>query len=210
MKTVLYTGLDAPISSDTNVIHTPLIQIVPKDVSEIALAFEKAKSATHIIITSKTATTLSSPHLKSLINKQFISVGAATTCSLQNLGITNILTASNECQEGIIELLETLALTNPFFFWPHSALSRPIISEYFKQKAYPFIEYVLYNTVFKAPAFALNFEQIDEIHFPSSSSVDAFFHFFGAPPKHAKLHTKGPVTSAYLEMRRAKTYTIIS
>lgn len=192
----MYTGLEAPNRTDAEVIHLPLITILPK--VPIASAFARINEATHIIVTSKTTVALAKEHFQNA-EKIYISVGSATTAHLKAIGIKNIMTAKNECQEGIIELLEELALTNPTFFWPHSSLSRPILSDYFKEKNYPLIECHLYDTHFAAPQQRIDLATIDEIHFTSPSCVQAFFHHFGPPPAHISLHCKGSVTKTCLD-----------
>ena len=194
MIRALYVGLQAPNRQDANVIHLPLIEtIVRKD----AYAhFSELDKATHIIMTSKTTVSLSQEHLQN-IKVPIISVGKETTKSLKSF-TDNILTAENECQEGIIALIEKLNINDPLFFWPHSALSRPNLVEYFEKKGYRFIEFSLYDTHFKAPEKVIDLETVDEIHFSSPSTVDAFYHFFGPPPKHCRLYTKGHVTQKQL------------
>lgn len=189
---MLYVGLEAP--SGDNVLHVPLIKIVSK--TTIALPQE----TTHIIVTSKTTVALCA---SSFANQTlpFIAVGAATARALTNLGIHNILTASNECQEGIIELIENCKFVQPHFFWPHSSLSRPILKEYLSKKGYAFTECDLYDTYFIEPQEPVDLQTITQIHFTSPSCVDAFFAYFGAPPLHIELHTIGPVTKAHLNQR---------
>ncbi len=199
MKRALYVGLDAPKVDDKEVIHIPLIQTLP-----IANCnFDKLHDATHIIVTSKTTC----HYAKECFQKSastFISVGSATTKALAALGINNVHTALHECQEGIIELIDGLALDNPLFFWPHSSLSRPLLKDYFEVKGYSYVDMVLYDTVYVAPKEAVDLESFDEIHFSSPSCVDAFFQFFKALPNNAAIFTKGHVTKAALEQKRTK------
>ncbi len=198
MKKALYTGLDAPKRQDIEVIHAPLIKIIPKEAKEVASAFATIHDATHIVITSKSTVALAKEFLTQ-ISAPFISVGKATTSHLEAIGIQHILTAKNECQEGIAELIDSMNLKNPIFFWPHSSLSRPVLSHYFKEKHYECIEFALYDTHFVRPEDPIDLQAIDEIYFTSPSCVEAFFHFFGPPPKHATLHFKGEVTKKHLE-----------
>lgn len=193
MKYALYVGLDAPKRHDVNVIHIPLIKIAPKPPHELKTQFEKLNKATHIIVTSKSTVAIAKEHFQ-LHPAQFISVGSATTKQLLAIGIQNILTAKNECQEGIIQLIEELQPKSPFFFWPHSSLSRPILSQYFTQKNYSYIECSLYDTHFLTPEVNIDLQTINEIHFTSPSTVEAFFAHFGRPPAHITLHTIGPIT----------------
>ena len=188
----LYVGLEAPSGDD--VLHVPLIKIVPKSNVDCNIPQE----TTHIIVTSKTTVAICT----SIFAKQslpFISVGRSTTLALTALGISNVLTASNECQEGIIQLIDAGQFTQPHFFWPHSSLSRPTLKKYFLKKGYAFTECTLYDTVFTEPTISVDLQKITQIHFTSPSTVDAYFQYFGAPPSHVKLHTIGPVTKAHLD-----------
>lgn len=196
MKSALYVGLEAPKQSDVRVVHLPLITIAPSP--KLESCFARIDEATHIIVTSKTTVALAKKYFQNA-KKIYISVGSATTTHLEAIGIKNIITAKNECQEGIIELLEELAIANPTFFWPHSSLSRPIINHYCREKNYPLIECHLYDTHFVTPKEPVNLETIHEIHFTSPSCVQAFFHHFGSPPNNISLHCKGAVTKACLD-----------
>lgn len=200
MKTILYVGLDPPIRDDAHIIHCPLIQVLPTPLVHLP----PLDSITHVIVTSKSAI----PYLKPLPiwHTSFLSVGQATTRALQLAGALHITTATNECQEGLIELINGQNLHRPSFFWGHSSLSRPLISDFLQQKGYPLINTVLYETKFKKPNTPLSFDIIDEIHFSSSSTVEAFFHFFGPPPKKIRLHTQGPITQKCLEQHLLSCY----
>jgi len=56
----------------------------------------------------------------------------------------------------------------------------------------------VYETHFKAPESTPDFTNIRDIYFTSPSTVDAFFHFFGKPAGHIKLHAIGHVTEQHL------------
>ena len=198
----LYVGLEAPSGDD--VLHVPLIKIVPKT----NVVCNIPPETTHILVTSKTTVALCASFFTNL-TLPFISVGRATALALKTLGIHNILTASNECQEGIIDLIESSKFIQPHFFWPHSSLSRPILKEYFSKKGYAFTEFDLYDTHFIEPTVPVDLQKITQIYFTSPSCVDAFFQFFGSPPSHIELHTIGPVTKAHLD-HKIKGYAIVT
>lgn len=196
MKTALYVGLDAPMRSNVKVIHCPLIEVIPrpKDSPDIKDALAKLPEVTHVIVTSKTAATCLL-ELNIDPSKVFLSVGRKTSDALY--WTKNVLTAQRECQEGICELIEELKLSSPLFFWGHSHIARSFITE----QLHPLIECVLYETHYKAPARPIDMNTIDEIHFSSPSSVDAFFHFFGTPPSHIVLHSRGDETKKALNKK---------
>ena len=103
-----------------------------------------------------------------------------------------------ETAEGIIQELDKQDLENVHFFWPHSALSRPVLSEYFTLKNHPFDEIVLYDTLPQKPGPLPSEEAFDQIIFTSPSTVDAFLKLFGKFPEGKVLKAIGPVTAKYL------------
>jgi hydroxymethylbilane synthase len=192
---LLYTGLEPPEMRTKRLIHHPLIKTVPLNPS-----FEGLKEATHVILTSKMAVTyfMERVSLKEVQSKQFISVGKMTTEKLSSYGISAITTAHTESQEGIIELLKE---SKACIFWPHSTRSRPILLQFLEENGFSYTSCELYDTQFQCPAEPIDFDQIDEIFFSSSSTVDAFFSLFGPPPKNKKLLTQGSITENHLTQR---------
>jgi len=98
----------------------------------------------------------------------------------------------------MVSLIESLPLDNVYFFWPHSALSRPILSNFLKRKQLRFKECVLYDTMMNPAVRPINLEGVDEIHFTSPSTVEAFKKLFGALPKNKILRAIGPITEEHL------------
>ncbi len=208
MHTILYTGLECPkeyhTRTDVHLIHCPLIEVVPRPYAQISDALSHLQKATHVIVTSKTAVYCLKPYLFLASKAQFLSVGKATTSTLENLGIHDILTAESECQEGLISLISAQPLQSPFFFWGHSALSRPLLKEFINKSAVPHIAFVLYDTRFKEPSLPISLDNIDEIVFSSPSTVEAFCHFFGSLPQNKKLSAKGQVTEQAIKSKLLK------
>lgn len=189
---ILYLGLDAP----PNCFHYPVIKIMPKELSQQDLA--NLTSSTHVIFTSKTAVQILKKQAQNLKDKTILAVGKKTAGLLQDFGF-NPLVASNECAEGIIDLLKEIPLTNPQFFWPHSNLSRDLISSFIKEKGYRFFEAIIYNTVPQTPLPIPNLNQFEEIIFTSPSTIDGFLAIFGTLPPNKKLTAIGPITEKKLQ-----------
>jgi hydroxymethylbilane synthase len=187
---VLYLGLEAPQGIDKSYLHCPLIKICPKTIPPVP------EGVTHIIMTSKTAVR----YFKPTPEYHYLSVGKATTNELLSFGCDNVLTATVESQEGIIELIKTLSHPNPIFFWPHSSRSRPLLHTFCKENNFHLIGCELYDTLFKKPAVEIDFETLDAIYFSSPSTVDAFFTFFDALPN-KKIITQGKITEDYLSLK---------
>lgn len=145
MKKVLYLGLEVPADSEKcTYLHCPLIEIIPYTPSSPSLlkAFKELFHYTHLLFTSKSAVSLFfsslSFHgysLKDLRNKKFIAVGKKTASKIRDYGDFEIFIASLESAEGVVALLETVLLPPVYLFWPHSQLSRSVISDYLKEKA---------------------------------------------------------------------------
>jgi uroporphyrinogen-III synthase len=204
MKKILYIGLEAPITHDAHIVHCPLIEIVPRPSTcpEIICALSKLPHTTHVIVTSKTAARCALLLAPDLIGtKSFLSVGKATTKTLESFGITDIVTAKTESQEGIIECIQQKKLFSSSFFWGHSSLSRPLLSDFLKNNGFPLTECILYDTVRKPPEQPICLDEIDEIFFSSPSTVEAFCFFFGCLPKNKILRAQGAITELAIKQR---------
>lgn len=197
-KKCLYVGLKTPKNDLLRrYIHAPLIKIVPKEIDMVP----DVSSFTHFIFTSKSGVDLFFKLIPPEIikNKFIISVGRKTTQSLNHQGLEVHLTAKNECSEGIVNELKSLDLKDAKVFWPHSALSRSVISDYLENEGVSFQEWILYDTHFNELSVMPDLGGIDEIFFTSPSTVDAFMHFYKELPVHITLTPIGSVTCSYLE-----------
>lgn len=203
-RRILYLGLEIPpeIKNHT-VIHCPLIQTIPrpKENLDIIKAFHYIKDYTHLIFTSKTSVAIFFEYIShfgispdKLQKKTFIAVGTRTAGKIKEHSSAPILVANLETAEGIIDLLKNKNLNNSFLFWPHSALSRPILSNWLKDESINHHSCVFYDTIFQKPLKLPDPEDYDEIIFTSPSTVDAFINFFGSPPENKQLTFIGPIT----------------
>lgn len=201
-----YVGIDAPENKDW--IHFPLIQVIPSPKETVAPSFEKLPLYTHLIFTSKNGVRLFLKNLtefgftqKNLMHVHILAVGKKTAQLIENEGFNNKLTiAEDECAEGLIEVIESLQLTNGHFFWPHSVLARNVISNYFKTRThFLFEECNLYTTRPLEIKDPFPLAKIHEIVFTSPSTVDAYIHLFGKLPWHKRLTAIGSVTHFYLK-----------
>lgn len=209
-KIALHTGLEAyPTTKERNILHCPLIQIVPRPYHNLDIreAFMQLPTCTHLLFTSKNAVRIFFsylPHFHNhediLQNKKFIAVGSATAGLLQEHGF-NALYPEQESAEGIVQLLETLDLKNSSFFWPHAAGSRPVLSDFFVRKRISCAECILYDTKTRVPSPLPDLSKIDEIIFTSPSTIDAFIEIFGALPEDKTLICIGPVTQKRLSAK---------
>jgi len=208
MKRILYLGLDLPCELQCKeVTHCPLIKIEPRprEHSAIVHAFAWLSAYTHLIFTSKSAVRIFFDYAAmqgvapiELDRKIFLTVGQRTAQELKNNGITQVLVASEETAEGVIALLASLDLKNSFLFWPHSALSRPLISDWLQAHRPKHYACIFYDTVLNIPEPLPDISSYDEIIFTSPSTIDAFCAIFEKIPADKILSCIGPITEKYL------------
>ena len=216
MKTILYLGTDpthfASPWQGANVIHYPLIQIIPRSIStpEITLAYHNLSSYSHILFTSKYGVQIFFSHLSSL-NLSFpdslasIAIGQRTAAFLQKEGVIPSFVAKEESQEGVVALIEGLShLSSSSILIPKSSLSRPLLFQFLIEKKIHHTAIDLYDTLFHKPVDQLPpWEQIDLFVFTSPSTVRAFIHFFTLLPPQEKCFAIGPITQKEILANRA-------
>lgn len=209
MKKVLYLGLQPPSSNaEVLFIHYPVIRIVPRDPQskEISEAFQNIGSYSHLIFTSKTAIEL----FWSLCNyfhctekakaMPVVAVGKQTAKLSQELGFSVAEIAEHETAEGVGDIILKKLPASASFFWAHSALSRPFLSNFFKKYGRLYYCCAIYDTVSQKPPSSPSLQDIDEILFTSPSTVEAFFKIFSPSdlPTHLILKPIGPITAQTL------------
>jgi uroporphyrinogen-III synthase len=211
-KPILYLGLEVPSEMQhLDLVHCPLIRTVPRSLqdADLKLSFELFDSYTHLIFTSKTSVSIFfdyAPHfgihLKEICRKILVAVGKKTAAklSLYCQQQASILTASEETAEGVILLLSRCDLKDAYLFWPHSALARPLLSEWLNANCVKHCSCIFYDTVPMRPAFLPDPSHFSEIIFTSPSTVDAFVSLFKSFPRGVSLTAIGPITERYLEM----------
>jgi len=202
MKTILYLGLELPQKKvEGDIIHYPIIQIIPRHPhnSDIQIALQDLHAFSHIIFTSKSVVRTFCNMFPNDFPAKTIAIGKATASSLEEHGIYPAIIAGIETAEGIIEVLKELDLSDAYILWPHSALSRRTIPNFFAKENIHFRECVLYDTLPHHPAPIPNLDDVDEIVFTSPSTVDSFLELFGNLPHDKVLVPIGPITEARLK-----------
>jgi uroporphyrinogen-III synthase len=216
MKKVLYLGTDPEQferdeQSLKELIHYPVIKIIPRSVEnpDIRCAYEDLDLYTHLVFTSKNAVqvfcqhmNLLDKHLSDLNTKIIAAIGEATAAKLGSQGLIPSWTSKVETQEGMVEMLSKIDLKNAYVFLPRSALSRPILLNFFKEQKIRFQACDLYDTVTQALDPKPDLTQVDEIVFTSPSTVKAFLEIFGRFPSGKKLSAIGPITQEALDFFR--------
>ncbi len=177
----LYLGLTPP----PNVDHHPLIKIKPKKISL------DVPENSHIIFTSKSAIPIFFENTP-VKNFSYLCVGQKTAQELKKYTTKTPLIAQQETAEGILPLLNK----KNYYFWPHSSLSRPLISNYLTVHSISFQEIPIYDTLPTNTPLP-NLTAYKELIFTSPSTIDAFWKLHGPPPN-ITLTTIGPITQQHL------------
>lgn len=218
-SSILYLGLNPPnsLKQSYNVIHYPVIKIEPYPLSnhDILNTFLKLPQYTHIIFTSQSAVDIFIRNKQALygacdilINKRILAIGQNTAGKLKSEGIKVHKIAEDETSEGIVELLKDEDLSNANILWPHSALSRHVITDYLDSQSITYAECQLYTTIPQKLIPVPDLTTINEIIFTSPSTVDNFLKIYGEIPDNIPIMTIGPVTQARLEEMKNPVYKI--
>lgn len=222
MAKVLYFGLDPSHyqkNSPYEVIHLPLIRIVPRPFADpsIQQALACFDLASHVLFTSRSAvfwwnqylSQYLSPYLSQYaystakwLKKELLAIGPGTEKAIEELPHPWKRQASHkpevETSEGICALLDTLSPTPSLLLWPHSALSRPLIIECLEKRRIPYQAPILYDTLLQQPTILPLLEDFKELVFSSPSTIDAFLQLYQHFPEGLKLVTIGPTTKKHL------------
>ena len=197
MRRVLYLGIEVPQRFEApGLIHYPIIKIVPRPMDTRLL--RDFFFVTHLIFTSKPAVQVFSNYGLQVQEKQIIAVGTATASRLAECGMSVAVIAKEETAEGVVAELDKLSLRDAFVLWPHSALARPVISDYLVKRGVKHLELPIYDTLpnLELPLPKLN--EIDEIVFTSPSTIDVFLMAYGTIPTNKIFTCIGPVTEKHL------------
>lgn len=208
---ILYLGIDLPEHyQDKRTIHYPIIKILPKPFSDICIqyALKEFSKYTHLLFTSKNAVRLffqyAQKHgipLDEIRKKTTLSVGQATAHMIRTLEGTVEVIAKNEHAEGLIEELKQIKFDEEsYLFWPHSSLSRPILTDFFKERHLKYLDCIFYETVPNDLQPVPNINEIQEIVFTSPSTIEAFLKIFGEIPKNKTIHCIGPITEKHYRL----------
>ncbi|MGB7129016.1 MAG: uroporphyrinogen-III synthase [Candidatus Rhabdochlamydia sp.] len=206
MKKVLYLGTDPSYykAKGAQIIHYPVIQIVPRMDSYIQAAYSKLANYTHLLFTSKNTVQVFFQQLNDLgISKSLlepitiIAIGQVTASYVKKYAHCSFV-AKEETQEGMVAFLRTQPLEKTHFFFPRSSLSRNVIMDFFQKNHILFQDCFIYDTIVQKKPPIPDLEDIDEIVFTSPSTIKAFLEIFSAIPLDKKLVTMGPITQKVL------------
>lgn len=206
MKKVLYLGTDPSYyeGKKAQIIHYPVIRIVPRMNSFVQSAYSNLSECTHLLFTSKNAVQVFFQQFtslglsKDLLQPMIIIAIGQVTANYVKKHIRCSFIAEEETQEGIVAFLRTQPLEHTHFFYPRSSLSRNVIVNFFRKENILFQDCLIYDTVTQKNQPIPYLEEIDEIIFTSPSTIKAFLEIFSAIPLDKKLVTLGPITQKML------------
>ena len=210
-KGVLYLGIDPTHFRTTKrVLHMPLLRIVrrPVDSKELHDIFSHIPEYTHLIFTSKSAVRIFFSYYKAhghrveeLLGKHVIAIGHVTAYYLKEEGIIPGYIASEETEEGLVRVLSTLELHDAYVLLPKSSLPKTQLSHFLVEHGVRHRTCVLYDALEVLPTEPVNLEEIEEVVFTNSMTVEGFFSLYPKIPSWIKLHPLGTVTREALRTK---------
>lgn len=189
--TTLHTGLRRP--KNPNAIHCPLIETTLN-----ASAAPPPPESTHLLFTSRSAVNYFHK-LGFYLEGQVIAIGEGTAEELFNHGKSIDYLSSVATAEGVVNLLAEMDLRGAHIYWPHAEKSRRVIPDFLQAAQIPFTETRLYRTDPVKLKPLIDFDRIDEIHFTSPSTINAYLHHFGFFPQGIVLSAIGSITQRALQ-----------
>ncbi|MEX1012980.1 MAG: uroporphyrinogen-III synthase [Waddliaceae bacterium] len=188
-KKALHIGLTPPDETlEKNILHHPMINIVQRPNVDLH------SSAPFLLFTSKVAVDLFFDQATPSPETQILAIGKATARRVEKRGSRVSQVAEESTLEGVIALLKKIPAEDRHCFWPHSALSRDVLRDFFNAEGGTLRECILYDTRSSPPSKQLNLTEFEEVIFTSPSCVESFAHFFGTLPSSVKWRAMGPVT----------------
>ena len=138
---------------------------------------------------------LSASERSLLKDTQLISVGGATTQSLNALGLSPVYESETTSAKGIIAYFKRNGITGKRILMPRSAIGIPALPQELRQMGNEVTDLSVYKTVTdeKAPMVE-DLSVYDEILFSSPSGVRAFVSRYGKLPSDIPLTGKGETT----------------
>lgn len=206
MKRVLYLGLDPSHFQEAQqdfdeVIHYPILEVVPLEGAEVCFK----KKYTHIVFTSQNGVRLFLKSNQIAKEAEILAVGKVTAHALREFGYEPHHIATEESQEGIIELVKKMpCIQESHFLLPRSVKARAFLTDYLGAHKIAYTEIPLYTVKLKENLPPIDFDKIDGIYFTSPSSVYAFLEKFGRFPKGKELRAIGSVTRKALDEKMPK------
>jgi uroporphyrinogen III methyltransferase / synthase len=215
MKTkpsVLVTGLTADQYQNLgNVIHQPLIEIVPIEMPENFFRFiQFVNNYKYIIFTSRNSVKHFMEWVNSigcsansLSSNTIVSIGAVTTTELLKHGITPNIQPELDSSHGIIELFRSQGITGEEILIPRSDIALNILPDGLRALGNNVHVITVYYTQAVKKIEKVDLTKIDIIVFTSPSGVKSFLKHYGEVPYHVQVVTRGEQTKEAYERNSA-------
>jgi hydroxymethylbilane synthase len=170
-------------------VHFPVLKLTPRPIP--AHILDDFAEFTHVIFTSKNGVRFFSCDLR---DKTVIALGQKTAEALVSRGTEPAYVASEESQEGVVDLLRPMDLDNAYILYPRSSLARGYLESFFQERRIRYQAVDLYDTETNKIMPSFDLHEFKEIIFSSPSTVKAFVEIFGHLPQDKKLTAIGPIT----------------
>jgi uroporphyrinogen III methyltransferase/synthase len=209
---VLVTGLTADQYQELgNVIHQPLIEIVPIEMPDDFFRFIRfVHNYKYIIFTSRNSVKHFMEWVQAigcdtnlLKSNRIVSIGAVTTAELLKHGITPHLQPELDSSRGIIELFREKNINGEEILIPRSDIALNILPDGLRALGNNVHTITVYYTQPIKKIQKADLSQIDIIVFTSPSGVKSFLKHYGEVPFHIKVITRGEQTQEAYERNSA-------
>ncbi len=209
---VLVTGLTADQYQELgNVIHQPLIEIIPTEMPCDFFKFIKhVYNYKYIIFTSRNSVKFFmewvysiGANVDSLNSNLIISIGEVTTDELQKHGIIPHLQPELDSSRGIIELFRSKGITGEEILIPRSDIALNILPDGLRALSNNVHIITVYYTQAVKKIEKIDLSGMDIIVFTSPSGVKSFLKHYGEIPFHIKVVTRGEQTQEAYERNSA-------
>lgn len=208
-KRILYTGVDpSGYLNEADIFHLPLISMKMRSLSikEIKDVFDKIYGYSHILFTTKYAVqsffhcmrelNIPKEHLDPVF---LLAIGTSTLQALEEEGVYVTYVGSDETEDGVIRLLETLDLEDTKLLLPQAAITRPKLIHYLVEKEISYEVIILYDLLKEKPYVEVDLCDFNEVIFTSPIAVDAFFDIYEDIPPSIQVHSMGLMTRCRLK-----------
>ncbi|MCH9811482.1 uroporphyrinogen-III synthase [bacterium] len=200
-KRVLYTGIDlSAYGGGKNCFHLPYVSLHYRTLSagDGKEIFEKIYRYTHLLFPTKFAVKSFFYFMrkwnvpKEYLDPVFIlALGNSTKKALEEEGITINYIGSDETEEGMVRMLESIDLEGAELLIPQSGMHRPKLIHFLVEKEVSYKEIVLYDLQEERPETEIKLENFDEIVFSTPVAVRAFFDVHKDIPPSIDVHCMG-------------------
>lgn len=209
---VLVTGLSAEQYQHLgNIIHQPLIEIVPIEMPDEFFRFIRfVENYRYIVFTNRNSVNYFMEWVRAigsdaglLAKNIIVSIGTVTTAELHKHGIIPHLQPDLDSSESIIELFKSKGITNEEILIPRSDIAPNFLPDGLRALGNNVHVITVYYTQPVKKIEKVDLSNIDILVFTSPSGVKNFLKHYGEVPLHIKVITRGEQTKEAYERNSA-------